>query len=131
MSDSMNNGLKITKSRPLTERESAWVAEILHTRAEWETADISKTVVVMQEECDEGLSILLKASEPENPKLGGTSGYIGRIWINTSDGCSVEIRLDHFHGSLRELFVLFVDPKDSSHRLPERWTEVSHEAFPL
>jgi hypothetical protein len=119
-------------TRPLTEQESSWIREILQTRDEWKNADISRTRVISRKPCDEGLSVLLEAPEPENSSPTGLeSDYIGRIWICTDDGSVIEVRLDHQGGRLRELFILFVDPRHPQRTLPERWAEVSHEARPL
>lgn len=127
----MNDSLDHNRGRSLTQQELGWIAEILRTREEWKLADISEAVVIGQERCDEGASILLSAPEPENASLHGTSGYIGRVCINTTCGAFIEVRLDHLGGRLHELFVLFVDPGKPSRQLPDTWTEVSHEAFAL
>src|SRR5208283_686927 len=124
----MENCVKEIEPRPLTERESTWIREILQTSEEWRDADISKTRVIAEGPCDEGISILLRAPEPENPKPGLTAGYIGRVVICTDDASVIEVRLTQSEGRLHELFVLFVDPKHPRRSLPESWTEVSHQA---
>lgn len=127
----MKDDVKDIEPRPLTEREAGWIREILQTSEDWKDADISKTQVVAEGPCDQGLSFILRASEPENSKPGPTMGYIGRIWITNNDGSVIEIRLTQSERRLRELFVLFVDTKHPRRTLPENWTEVSHQAFPL
>jgi hypothetical protein len=131
MSDAMCDGVKKVDPRPLTDREIGWISEIVKTRPEWSSADISRTEVIAEGASDDGISALLQAPEPEEPKLAGDRGYIGRIWITNLDDSIIEVRLTHINGRLNELFVLFVDPKHPHRVLPERWTEVSHEAFAL
>jgi hypothetical protein len=114
--------------RPLTARESTWIREILQSSQGWENADISRTKVVAEGPCDEGVSILLRAPEPENPdERGPIAGYVGRIVICTSDGGLIEVRLTQSEGRLQELFVLFVDPQHPRRKMPDSWTESSHE----
>jgi hypothetical protein len=125
----MENAVKDIEPRPLTDREAGWICEILQTNDEWKHADISRIQVVAEGPCDEGLSILLEAPEPQNPKASPMGVYIGRLWINNDDNSVIEVRLTHLDRRLRELFILFVDPKHPRRTLPERWTEVSHEAF--
>lgn len=130
MIDMPSDGVKDIDPRPLT-REGQWVREILQTSADWSDADISRTKVIAEGPCDEGVSIRLQAPEAETRHPQAQAGYIGRIVIINADDSLIEIRLTHSRGSLDELFVLFVDPKDPHRKLPENWTEVSHEAFAL
>ncbi|MGO9520346.1 MAG: hypothetical protein ACLPND_25190 [Candidatus Korobacteraceae bacterium] len=125
----MENDVKDIEPRPLTEREAAWILEILQTSDTWKTTDVSRTQVVAEGPCDEGLSILLRAPEPENSNPSEKAGYIGRICIINDDDSYIEVRLTHLEGRLHELFVLFVDPEHPNRPLPASWTEVSHEAF--
>jgi len=122
---------KEIEPRPLTEQESTWIREILQTNEEWKDTAISKTRVVAEGPCDEGISILLRGPESERTDLRSPSGYVGRIVICTDDDSLIEIRLTYSYGRLDELFILFVDPRNPKRRLPERWTEVSHEATAL
>ena len=115
--------------RTLTTRESAWVREILQTAPDWKDADISRTQVIAEGPCDEGISIRLRAPQPENSTPDPTAGYIGRIVICTDEGSLIEVRLTQSGGRLDELFVLFVDPKHPRRTLPSNWTERSHEAL--
>lgn len=126
----MKNDVREVKPRPLTEREAGWIREILQTRGEWKDADISKTEVIAEGPCDEGLSIVLRDPE-QNLKAASVSGYIGRIWITNNDGSIIEVRLTFSDRRLNELFVLFVDPKHPKRTLPESWTELSHQASSL
>lgn len=125
----MNNDVREIPARPLTKQEYGWLREILETSEEWRDADISQTHVIAQGPCDEGTSFLLQASDPENPRHPGGAGYIGRLVICTADDAMIEVRLSQSDGRLRELFVLFVDPKHPDRSLPATWTEVSHEAI--
>jgi hypothetical protein len=109
---------------------AGWIREILQTRGEWKDADISKTEVIAEGPCDEGLSIVLRDPE-QNLKAASVSGYIGRIWITNNDGSIIEVRLTFSDRRLNELFVLFVDPKHPKRTLPESWTELSHQASSL
>ena len=117
--------------RQLTKQETAWIREILQTRVDWMDADISKTQVIAKGPCDEGISFLLRAPVPENPGAISDSGNIGRVVVTTDDTSLIEIRLSPLHGRLYELFVLYVNPAHPERMLPERWIEVSHEAFAL
>ena len=115
--------------RPLTNRESNWIIEILQANDDWKACDISRTRVFAERPCDEGISILLRAPEPENSKTGLLTGYLGRILIFTDDDCMLEVQLTQFGGRLNELYVLFSDPKHPERRLPDSWKEVSHEVL--
>ena len=86
---------------------------------EWRDADTSRTQVIAQGPCDEGLSFVLRATDPENPRSERGAGYIGRLVICTADDSMIEVRLTQADGRLSELFVLFVDPKHPSRRLPK------------
>jgi hypothetical protein len=131
MKGSMENGVRDIAPRPLTEREAGWTREILQVNEDWKDADISRTQVFAEGPSDEGFSILLRAPEPERSEPGPATGYVGRLWINNDDGSIIEVRLTQSDGKLRELFVLFVDPKHPRRELPESWTEVSHEAIAI
>lgn len=114
--------------RSLSEREAGWVRDILRVNDESREADISRTQVVAEGPCDEGVSIRLQAPEPENPKAKSRRESVGELWIQTEDGCSINVQLSQFEGRLRELYLLFVDPKQRRRKLPESWVEVSREA---
>lgn len=117
--------------RPLTEPEIGWVRDILQANEEWRDADISRTQVVAERPCAEGISIVLQAPEPENPKAKSVRESVGNLWIQTGDGSVINIQLSQFRGSLKSLYVLFIDPKHPKRRLPETWTEISREAVNL
>lgn len=114
--------------RALTEREVGWIRDILSANDEWQDADISRTQVIAEGPCDEGISFRLQAPEPENLKAKSRTESVGELWINTADKCTINVQLSHFQGQLREMYVLFVDPKNPKRHLPESWTEVSREA---
>jgi len=119
--------LRGNKPRPLAEREASWIRDILQVNDEWREADISQTQVVAEESGEEGVSFVLKASEPENPRAKSRGESVGSLWINTDDGSTINVQLSQFEGRLRELYVLFVDAKHIKRGLPETWTEVSRE----
>ncbi len=118
---------KNIEPRSLTQREAGWIRDILQANDEWRDAHISRTQVVAEGPCDEGVSIRLQAPEPENPKAKPVES-VGELWIQTDDGSSINVQLSQFEGRLRELYVLFFDPKQRNRKLPETWTEVSREA---
>lgn len=126
----MNNDTKEIDARPLSDRQRAWIGEILETKNAWEGVDISDVRVVAEGPCDEGISVLLSGPERKNPKADPAGGYIGRIVIQTEDSF-IEVRLTEFGQRLHEMFVLFVDPLHPQRRLPESWVELSHVASPL
>lgn len=119
--------VKYIEPRPLSEREAGWIRDILRVNPEWRDADISRTQVVAEEPTDEGVSFVLRAPEAERPKAKPVES-VGELWIQTDDGSSVNVQLSQFEGQLRELYVLFVDPKHPKRKLPETWTEISREA---
>ena len=127
----MKCDVKEIEARPLTKHESDWIREILQTSEEWRDADTSWTQVIAPGSCDEGVSFVLRAPDPENPKSERGASYIGRLVIWTADDSMIEVRLTQANGRLSELFVLFVDPKHPSRRLPESSAEVSHEAIAM
>lgn len=113
--------------RAPSEREAGWLHDILRANEAWREADISRTKVVAEGPCDEGISIRLEAPEPENPKASRRES-VGELWITTEDGCSINVQLSQFEGRLRDLYVLFIDTKHPKRKLPETWTEISREA---
>ena len=119
------------KVRPLSEREAGWIRDILKANDEWRNADISRTQVVAEEPSEEGISFMLQAPDPENPETASRRESVGELWINTDDRCTVNVQLSQAEGRLRELYVLFVDPKEPKRRLPKSWTEISREAANL
>ena len=124
----MSTEMEVIEPRPLSDREAGWIKEILQVNPEWQDADISRTQVVAEGPCSEGISIRLQAPKPENPKAKSRRESVGELWINTNNGCSINVQLSQFQGQLREMYVLFIDPKHPKRTLPETWTEVSHEA---
>ncbi len=127
----MKNDVKEIEPRSLTAREGGWIREILQANEEWRDADISRTQVVAEGPCDEGISFRLRAPEPENPKPVAREGSVGNVWIHTDDNCSINIQLSQWNGRLQEMYVLYIDPKHPRRTLPESWTEVSHEAHSM
>ena len=105
-----NNIINI-EPRPLSARERCWIRDILQANNEWKNADISRTQVVAEGPCDEGISIGLKAPEPEKLEAKSQKESVGELWITTDDGSTINVQLSQFEGKLRELYVLFIDPK--------------------
>lgn len=124
----MSTETNLIEPRPLNDREAKWIKQILQVNPEWKDADISRTQVVAEGPCDEGISIRLQATEPENPKANSRRESVGELWINTTDKCTINVQFSQFQGQLREMYVLFIYPKHPKRTLPETWTEVSHEA---
>jgi hypothetical protein len=120
--------VKAIEPRPLTEREASWIRDILQANENWRVADISRTKVIAEGPCDEGISFCLEAPEPENPNSKDKSGSVGNLWIQVDDGSTINVQLSQSDGRLRELYVLFVDPKHPKRKLPESWKEVSRQA---
>ena len=126
-SDRDRDEVKEIEPRSLTEREAAWIRDILQANEEWQDADIERTQVFAEGPCHEGSSIRLQAPEPENPNATRRES-VGELWIQTDDGNSINIQLSQYEGRLRELYVLFFDPKHRLRSLPASWIEVSREA---
>jgi hypothetical protein len=125
------DGVHSIEPRPLDEREAGWVRDILQVNGEWRDADVSQTKVVAEGWCGENgvsLCLSLKAPEPENPNAKSKRESVGELWINTDDGCVINVQLAQFEGCLQEIYVLFIDTKHPRRKLPETWTEVSREA---
>ena len=121
-------GPKEIVARPLSEREVGWISDILRVNDEWQRADISRTEVVAEGPTDEGVSFVLRAPEPENSTTGPMRESVGNLWIQLNDGSSVNVQLSQVDGCLRELYVLFIDPKHPKRALPADWVEVSRKA---
>jgi hypothetical protein len=129
--DRTGDEVRNIESRPFTEREAGWVRDILQANDGWRNADVSRTHVVAEGPTAEGYSLLLEAPEPENPGVKSTQESVGNLWIETDDGSTINVQLTQLKGTLRELYVLFVDTKHPERKLPETWTEVSREAVPM
>jgi hypothetical protein len=122
-----SDDVKEIEPRPLTEREADWIRDILRVNDQWRGADISQTQVVAEGPCSEGISITLRAPEPENRNATRRES-VGELWIQTDEGNTINVQLSQFEGRLKELYVLFIDPKHPKRRLPESWNEVSRKA---
>jgi hypothetical protein len=86
--------------RPLNKHERSWVQEIVEGHPDWADVDLNTTVVTA--ECDCGLcnSVYFEADCPQNPRLQGTKGYIGRIEIRTAEDFGITVTLDQQDGKL-------------------------------
>jgi hypothetical protein len=125
----MKEGLKEIVPRPLTERESGWVRDILNASAAWRGVDFSKTQVVAEGQEDEGICFVLRADEPENLNEPSLLESVGNLWIHVDDGGTINVQLSQWRGRLQELYVLYIDPKHPNRSLPDEWVEVSREAI--
>ena len=127
----LTNEMKEIKPRPLSELEAGWIQSILDVSVGWEISDISKTQVIAEGPCSEGISFTLNASLPENSNAKALRNSYGDLWIQTSDQVVINIQLSEWAGRLQELYVLIIDlkhPRRVIRVLPESWVEVSREA---
>jgi hypothetical protein len=113
--------------RPLSRRERDWIAEILQSNSAWADVDFAATRVVGKCACGQCHTVYLDSDRPQNPRLSGTKGYIGRIEIRTADEFGITITLDQGDGKLYELYVDFLDLSPEGNRgAPSQWTELAH-----
>ena len=113
--------------RPLSKRERDWIAEILQINPAWADVDFAATRVVGDCACGKCHTVYLDSDLPQNPRLSGTKGYIGRIEIRTADEFGITITLDQGDGKLYELYVDFLDLSPEGNRgAPPQWSEVAH-----
>ena len=127
----MRNELKWVPVPPraLSNQERAWVQEILQSNPHWADVDLESTRVV--KECSCGRSscraVYLGADAPQNPRLKGTMGYIGRVEIRTKNEFGIVVTLDQHDGNLGELYINFLDLEAKGDREPPvRWEEIAH-----
>ena len=114
--------------RPLAEREAGWIHDILQAIPEWRDANFSDTRVVAEGMNIEGYSIVLKGPRPENPNWKSAHDILGELWIETEERLTINVQLFQWEGQLQELYVLVIDSKGRSLRLPSTWVETSREA---
>jgi hypothetical protein len=113
--------------RPLSTREREWITEILQSNPAWADVDLAATRVVGECACGKCNTVYLDSDRPQNPRLLGTKGYIGRIEIRTADEFGITITLDQGDGKLYELYVNFLDLSPEDNRgAPSQWNEVAH-----
>jgi len=124
----MEKHVKEIEPRLLSEREESWIRDILRANDEWRDADISRTQVIAEGPCYEGITFRLKAPAPENPNSKSATESVGNLWIQVDDGSTINVQLSQSGGRLQELYVLFVDPEHPKRKLPESWKEVSRQA---
>ena len=125
---SIQDAVKEIEPRTLSEREAGWIRDILQVNRNWGNADITKTKVVAEGPNAEGYSVVLQSDSPENPLSKSSSEMVGQLWIQTDDQSTINVQLSQFKGSLREIYVLFIDRKGRNRTLPKTWNEVSREA---
>ena len=119
---------KPIEPRPLTEQERGWVQEILESHPDWADVDVSSMEVIAVCGCGKCGTIYFGNKLPQNPRLQGTRGYIGRIYINTTNEFFIEITLDQIDGNISELYVNYVDVSPAGDRTsPGLWKELSHK----
>jgi len=114
--------------RPLSEREAGWIHDILHVIPDWHDADLSCIRVVAEGMKPEGYSLVLKSPTPQNPSWKSAHDILGQLWIETENRLTVNVQLSQWEGELQELYVLVLDSKARTVRLPAAWKEVSREA---
>ncbi len=113
--------------RPLSERETGWVRDILQVVPEWHGADFSETRVVAEGMNNEGYIIILRSPTPENPRWKSSHSILGQLWIQTEDRLTINIQLFQWNGQLHELYVLVLDSKARNLRPPAAWIEISRQ----
>jgi hypothetical protein len=113
--------------RALSAQEQSWVQEILQGHPDWADVELSSTRVTAECECGNCNAAYLEADSPQNPRLQGTRGYIGRVEIRTADEFGITVTLDQQDGRLDQLYVDFLDlsPKGNRPR-PFSWWETAH-----
>ncbi len=83
-------------------------------------------------DCGECQTAYLDSAAPQNPKLRGSRGYIGRIEIRAAEDFGITVTLDQIDGKLYELYALALDLRPPFNRqLPERWTEKGRTITPM
>jgi hypothetical protein len=70
---------------------------------------------------------VLRADQPENSNAALSKESVGNLWIHTDDGSTINVQLSQVAGRLSELYVLFIDAKNSN-RKPDDWVDVYREA---
>src|SRR5215813_6283252 len=108
---------KPIEPRPLSGQELCWIREIIENNPLWPDFDLNDTNVIAECDCGKCGTVYLRSSSPQNPRLTGTTGYIGRIEIITADDFMITITLDQCGGSLVELFVDALDLREPGNRL--------------
>jgi hypothetical protein len=120
--------------RALNARELDLISSILHTNEDWKDVDLSRTTVVAEGHCGRNgtnFCTILKSPEPESLGAKSDRDGVGQLWINLDDGSVINAQLTQSEGRLQELYLIYVDPKDSHRKLPAEWHEVSREAVPM
>jgi hypothetical protein len=113
--------------RLLNEHEQSWVQEILQGHPDWADVDLSTTRVTAECDCGNCNAAYLEADSPQNPRLKGTKGYIGRIEIRTAEAFGITVTLDQHDGNLDQLYVDFLDLEEKGdRRRPSQWRELAH-----
>ena len=94
---------------------------------DWADVDLSTTLVTAECDCGNCLAAYLAADHPQNPRLKGTKGYIGRIEIRTDEDFGITVTLDQHDGNLDQLYVDFLDLSAQGNRpRPTQCREVAH-----
>ncbi len=112
--------------RPLTVQERMLIEQILQANAGWADVDVSGMRVVAECDCGECGTVYLDSDKPQNPSARGTSGYLGRLEIRTTDDFGITVSLDQADGKLDELYINGVDlGATGDRRMPKEWQELS------
>lgn len=118
---------KLITPRPFNHHEQLWVQEILQGHPDWADVDLSTTQITAECQCANCDTAYLEAESPQNPRLRGTKGYIGRIEIRTADSFGITITLDQHDGNLDQLYIDFLDLEEKGDRTrPSNWLELAH-----
>lgn len=120
---SIQDAVKEIEPRALSEREAGWIRDILQVNRDWSNADTTRTKVVAEGPNAEGYSVVLQSASPENPLLKSSSEMVGQLWIQTDDKSTINVQVSQFKGSLREIYVLFIDRKGRNRPLPRHGTK--------
>jgi hypothetical protein len=67
--------------RPLTSEEAAWVRELVLANPQWADVEITDLYVVAACTCGCCSVVLEEPSKPQNPKLVGHQGLVGKFFF--------------------------------------------------
>ena len=113
-------------------QERSWIREILEHNPKWAGVDIDSTCVIAECDCGKCKTVFLDSDVPQNPSLGRTKGYVGRIEIRTDDDFGISVALDQLNGKLGGLYIDAVDLRNPGNRpFPEHWRERGRTVTPM
>ena len=115
------------RPRSLSSQERSWIREILESNPRWADVDLMAVRVIAQCDCGKCKTVFLDRPTPQNPRLAGTKGWVGRIEIMTTDDFMITVALDQSEGSLSGLYVDALDLREAGDRaFPNEWREKAH-----